>query len=323
MTQEEYGPSNRWSDHRVLIYREDGHALGTVLAFLRAGLAVGEPALVTVGPTTAGGLRSFLGTLPAGLTLVESASWWRGTNPGTLMAYDRQVRRLLATGASRCRVVAESPWQARTEGREWRRYEAASNVHFAALPVSLLCLCDARVMPPEVVADVRRTHPVVVGEGRNGQFVDPGSYVAGLDLPGAAPPSTCREATVGRRGVSTLRRLVTAHAAEAGLPEERRRDLGLATTEAATNALRHGGTPARVRTWTEGRRFVCEVSDQGTGLVDPLAGYLPPGGQPGGSGLWLVRSLCEDTVVTSSPMGTVVRLSVPLDPPGRSAPGPG
>jgi hypothetical protein len=45
--------------------------------------------------------------------------------------------------------------------------------------------------------------------------------------------------------------------------------------------------------WVDGH-FVCELSDRGEGLDDPLAGFVPP--RPGaadGAGLWVARQLAS------------------------------
>ena len=53
-------------------------------------------------------------------------------------------------------------------------------------------------------------------------------------------------------------------------------NLLLAAAEVLANAERHGGGTPSVRVGRVGDRFVCEVSDDGPGIDDPLAGFLPP-----------------------------------------------
>jgi len=58
---------------------------------------------------------------------------------------------------------------------------------------------------------------------------------------------------------------------------------------------------------------VCEVSDTGAGLRDPLAGQLPPERfAAGGHGLWLARQFSDLVEVHSDPTGTIVRLHLTL-----------
>jgi anti-sigma regulatory factor (Ser/Thr protein kinase) len=58
-----------------------------------------------------------------------------------------------------------------------------------------------------------------------------------------------------------------------------------------------------------GDRFVCEISDNGGGHDDPLAGYMAP--RPGavdGAGLWVARQLTSSLDLISSADGLTVRL---------------
>jgi anti-sigma regulatory factor (Ser/Thr protein kinase) len=58
-----------------------------------------------------------------------------------------------------------------------------------------------------------------------------------------------------------------------------------------------------------GERFVCEVSDDGAGLDDPLAGFVPPRpGHSSGAGLWVARQLTQQLELVPSARGTTVRL---------------
>jgi anti-sigma regulatory factor (Ser/Thr protein kinase) len=55
--------------------------------------------------------------------------------------------------------------------------------------------------------------------------------------------------------------------------------------------------------------FVCEISDDGPGLDDPLAGYVPPRpDQEDGAGLWVARQLSSRLELMSSADGLTVRL---------------
>lgn len=59
--------------------------------------------------------------------------------------------------------------------------------------------------------------------------------------------------------------------------------------------------------------MVCEVSDTGAGLRDPLAGHLPSGRSTAlGRRLWLARQLCDLLELHTGPAGTTVRLHLTL-----------
>ncbi len=68
-----------------------------------------------------------------------------------------------------------------------------------------------------------------------------------------------------------------------------------------------------MRVWAGPQTMVCEVSDTGAGLRDPLAGRLPSGRSTArGRGLWLARQVCDLVEVRSAPAGTTVRLHLTL-----------
>ena len=64
--------------------------------------------------------------------------------------------------------------------------------------------------------------------------------------------------------------------------------------------------------WRTTQGVVCDVTDRGTGLTDPLAGYTPPDPLQlleGGVGLWMTRRLCDDVTTGRTPTGFTVRLT--------------
>jgi hypothetical protein len=76
-----------------------------------------------------------------------------------------------------------------------------------------------------------------------------------------------------------------------------------------TNAWRHGGGATSLTAGTADGWFVCEVSDDGPGLDDPLAGYIPPA-QSGGlrAGIWVARMLVSRLELIPRDPGLTARL---------------
>jgi anti-sigma regulatory factor (Ser/Thr protein kinase) len=112
---------------------------------------------------------------------------------------------------------------------------------------------------------------------------------------------------------STLRALVTGYATEAAVTAPAVEQFAQAVNQVATNAIEHGGGSGVLRVWTDPQAMVCEVSDTGAGLRDPLAGHLPAGRSTArGRGLCLARQLCDLLEVPSDPAGTTVRLHLTL-----------
>ncbi len=301
--------------HEAVIYGSEAELLDRLLPFVEDGLRDDEPVYVVARRQTLDLLRAAAGRdfdRVAGVT--PSERWWRG-GPVTLQAYDEGIRQLLADGARRVRVVGEPVWLADgRRGRQWRRYEAVANLHFAGLPVDILCLHDARTLGDDILADVARTHPFVTADGDTGEsdaFVDPRAFVMGIEdeTVGTQRSSDIEEHTVGS-DVESAKSRFRSRAVDAGLAE-RVDDLELAFGELLANATSHGRPPVTVRycTPTPARGLVSEVCDSGPGITDPLAGYAPwNSDHPGGRGLWLARQFADDLVARNTGSGTVVTM---------------
>ena len=111
--------------------------------------------------------------------------------------------------------------------------------------------------------------------------------------------------------LTAARRFVMAQARAMGISEGRAGDLCIASNEILANALTHGDGAVRLSVWAEGGRLICRIVDDGDGIVDPLAGYRPPGAATEtGRGLWLARQLVDLLQVVPSPKGTTVTMHV-------------
>jgi anti-sigma regulatory factor (Ser/Thr protein kinase) len=113
----------------------------------------------------------------------------------------------------------------------------------------------------------------------------------------------------GPGDVAATRRTVAQWARSCGLPDDRVQVLEVASSELATNSIRHGGGAGTVAMWLDESAAVLEFSDTGT-LTDPLTGRLTPApDREGGRGLYLVNQLCDLVQVRSSDQGTTVRVT--------------
>lgn len=140
-----------------------------------------------------------------------------------------------------------------------------------------------------------------------------------------APDDACLISTAfGREEVTAVRHTVATSARTAGLIGDRLDDFVLVVNELITNAVRHGGGRGWLRLWSEADAVRCEVTDEGSGIA---AARLTQQGRPepgsvGGWGLWLVRRLCDDVMVSTGPSGTTVRITTRVGP-DLARPNPG
>jgi anti-sigma regulatory factor (Ser/Thr protein kinase) len=131
-----------------------------------------------------------------------------------------------------------------------------------------------------------------------------------------------------------LREAVLSYATACGMQEDRAIDVMLAVHELAANAVRHGPGRGRLRIHVTASTLHCEVSDPGPSsrngrVPDGAAGQDPgapgaPGAMPWpaeeGHGLWLVRTVADDILVTSGPHGSLITAVFAL--PAATAPTP-
>lgn len=286
-------------------------------AFLRAGVAAGEPSLVVVSARKIALLREALDGDADGVLFADMAGV--GSNPARIIPAWRDFVAAHGDTGRALRGIGEPiyPERSSAEMVECHRHEALLNVAFADTPAfHLVCPYDTTALDPEVVATARRTHPAVVEDGLAGTS----ALFDGLDAvaepfadPLPSPPGDAAELAIDRDALRAVRRFVRGAAAAAPLTAERARDLVVAVNEIATNTVVHGGGRGRLLTWREPAVLVFEVRDAGR-IAQPLAGRVrPKTGQIGGYGLWLANQLCDLVQVRAYGSAGAVRLHMRLD----------
>jgi anti-sigma regulatory factor (Ser/Thr protein kinase) len=189
-------------------------------------------------------------------------------------------------------------------------YEAIVNRAFEDHGATMMCGYDARVVPEAVIQLALSTHRVV-HDGSwhvSAEYEEPAAVVRSL-APTFEPLLELRSLPVG--DARALEHRLTHELAKAEVAEARARDMLVAAREVLANAERYGDGVRGLRVGRVGSRFVCEVTDAGPGLDDPLAGYLPPRSLAGSdAGLWIARQLTSRLELQSAPDGLTVRLWV-------------
>ena len=300
--------------HEALLYANQAEFLAGATAFIREGIAHGEPVLVVVDSAKIAALTASLdGATSDDVAFADMATL--GQNPARIIpAWHDFVDGKRSRGRSkRIRGIGEPIWAGRspTELVECRQHEALLNLAFAGADgFTLLCPYDTSSLAPALVEQAHGTHPSIhhLDEcSPSGRYdgVHPADLLA---EPLEAPPVDAARLDFGTR-LAPVRRFAADVAVEAGM-EDRTADVALVVGELATNSVRHGGGSGTLRLWRQGRALVCEVSDRGH-IVDPLIGRRRPlDHQIGGRGLWLVNQLCDLVQIRSTPSGSTVRAHV-------------
>ena len=196
---------------------------------------------------------------------------------------------------------------------ESQRHEALLNLAFATGPgLWLACPYDTSALPPAVIEEALRTHPLVWDRDPGRPTVAyPGleAVTKPFDRALPDPPFPVEAVPFGSDGSVRRRAFVT--------PVRGRRRSG-ARRGRTTSCWRRArssrtacGTVAAtgtVRVWRHGEVVVCEVRDAGR-FDQPLAGRVrPTPDQTSGFGLWLANQVCDLVQIRSFEDGSVVRL---------------
>ena len=300
--------------HVALFYGGEQSFVDATSAFLRHGIAAGEPALVVVSAHKIDLLRAGLGDLADRVCFADMAEV--GQNPGAIIsAWDDFVSDRFAEG-QRVRGIGEPIYPERSDDElaECEHHEALLNLAFAdARGFCLVCPYDVDALPSAVVEHARHTHPLVWKDGvEQPSPVYRGETLAASHLDGELdpPPADAYDVAFDQDSLAAVRAFLSEVALDAGVGGVRRDDLLLAVNELATNSVRHGGGQGTLRAWVDEEFLVCEVTDSGR-IDEPLTGRVrPAAGALNGYGLWLVNQVCDLVQVRASDAGSVVRMRI-------------
>lgn len=308
------GPAHSTYRHEAFLYRGERELLAGTVPFVTDGVALGQPVVVALHRQRLERLRGAVEE-----DVAEHVVWLdmaeMGRNPARLLPARREfVEQHVAAGVP-VRGVGEPVWTGRraAEVAECQLHEALLNLAVDPdVPFWLRCPYDVEALPPDVVEEAARSHPLLVdGDGYLGSTLYGGAahvddlFRARLPDPQHRP---VEQLHFDEDGVERVRHAVLRRAGEVGVGAARRHDLALAVTEVATNSVRHGGGHGCLRIWRDDGALVCEVSDPGR-IDDAMVGRtMPPLLEEGGRGLWLANQLADLVQIRSTQDGVVVRV---------------
>ncbi len=299
---------NQCLQHALLVYDTDDAFAAGAARHLDAGIDADHSVLAVTTSDKRLILRDALGLRSARVAFVDSDEVY--TRPEDVLAhYDSTLRSLLRHGASGISLYGEIPvGDTPAEWDNWISYEAIVNRAFAGRPASMLCGYDTRIVPGDVIARAYEAHPQLVADELREcpVYREPEDIVGDL-VPAPAPLPVMRP--VPFRDDREFKERLAFELAAARVPRNRAREMLVAAVEVLSNANYHGNGARMLRVGRDGDRFVCEVSDHGDGLDDPLAGYVPPRpGELDAAGLWVARQLTSRLEFVPSRGGHCVRL---------------
>jgi DNA-binding GntR family transcriptional regulator len=301
--------------HQALIYAREDEFLGSTVPFITAGLDADERVLAVTTPANGELLARSLGRRAADVEFRDAEEWYELPSH-TLLSYQRYIE---YADRKRVRVIGEVSWKDNTLAAmvEWTRYESILNVAFALEPISIMCPYDARRLPNAIVADARRTHPEVclgAGPTPSKDYTDVAVMARELDAGHLAPPAGAVASHSVTPDLRDTRGFILEQAHRAGISGKPLQDTFLAAQEVAASVIFHGPGRGTISAWVENGELIYEITDDGKGSADLLAGQLvlDPVVMSEPRGMWLARLLCDLVEARSHNGGLVVRLHIAI-----------
>ncbi|NEA24644.1 sensor histidine kinase [Actinomadura bangladeshensis] len=296
-------------EHKAFLYDGTDDFLSVTVPFLKSGLERGQTVIAVAREPGLTALRDMVGEKD--VEYIDSAGFYR--HPvRTLRDYQAIVKQSGPRGVC---ALAEPVWDGWDERQtlEWIRYESLINVVFGETEARALCPYDAAALPPRILAEARRTHPLLLAPGHDGdnaEYIDPETFGSGFDRGLRFDrPHDAEYLPIDGADLHALRSFVAERAGRHGLTGQSAQNLVTAVNEVAANALQHGTPPIGLWTWRHGPELICEIADHGFWRPGPLTGFIPPDSAlQRGFGLWTVRLLVDLMELRAGWDGTYVRL---------------
>jgi anti-sigma regulatory factor (Ser/Thr protein kinase) len=301
--------------HEAMFFASRGALLEASLPWLREGLDAGEVIALACDAENNAALVAALDH-SAVRVLPQDQMYQKAVD--AVAFYHDFVTTAVAEGRPRVRVLGEVAFGiGAREREEWLRYEAVCNHALASLPLWSVCAYDTAGLPQSLVDTALATHPwlrTADGSAENSDYVAPARLLNGAGAPLPTPnPEAATVDVAGNDDLSDLRQWLRVRLDDVDSTAEVAETVVLAVNEVAGNGLRHGRPPVRVTLWLTPTHVLCDVTDRGPGITDPLAGYTPPNPlrlAEHGAGLWMARRLCDRVTTARGHMGFTIRLAV-------------
>lgn len=298
--------------HDALVYGSMDTYIGTVVPFLREGIANGEGTVVATHERNRDAIARALGPAADDVMFVPSSEVYRSPH-AAIGAYHAVLGHFAREGRPSVRAIGEVDHGPPAEHDRWLRYESIAHSVFEDEALHVICPYDARALPARLIEHARRTHPTQHdphGRTPSPSFEPPEDVFAAIP---AVEPLPAGPADLALNGVQSdlgRARLVVADAVGRALPRARADEALVAIGEVMANALRHGDGPTAARLWLRAGDVTCRVTNDGPPIADACAGYRPPADpEHGGMGLWIARQLADELWIGADARGPIVTLA--------------
>ncbi|HUD39906.1 MAG TPA: sensor histidine kinase [Streptosporangiaceae bacterium] len=293
--------------HSALLYSDSAEYLDGLAEFARMAAAAQAPLQAVVPWPSTMMARGAFPVLPPRSLLADMTDL--GRNPARLIPAAQSFADEHPGEHVYCLWEPAWPRRSAAELAEVGRHEALVGLALGDRAMTVLCLYDVGKLSSELIADVERTHPVMISAGRRREslaYIGLGVLPPDCDAP-LPPPGCDAQSLAFTDQLSAVREFSARQARAAGLTVAGGRDLALAVSEIAANAFAYAGGGS-LSIWCTDDEIIAQVEDSGH-ISDPLAGRRRrPADSAGGHGLWLVNLVCDLVERRTSPGGTVTRL---------------
>jgi anti-sigma regulatory factor (Ser/Thr protein kinase) len=281
--------------HGALLYRTQQEYLDRLVPYISDAVAADQAVLVAVPGPNLAVLAEALGRLTANVVMADMTEV--GRNPGRILG--EVLSRFVDKHRDQpARLIGEPIWATRSEVEypACVEHEALLNRAFTGRDVTVVCPYDVSQLDPEVIADARRTHPVLWQNGildHDNAAYAPEAMLARYNQPLLSDPTAVRYTARKLGDLAGARAFAGAYAQWFGLSADQTADLQLIASELTTASLTHLGATCRLALWRQDSHVVCEARDDGC-LDDPLAGRRPYGSDSDrGRGLYVVNAVAD------------------------------
>jgi len=305
------------AQHALLLYDSADDLRAGAVPYVREGIEQGEAVTAVV---SSGAQRVLHGALGNDAARVR---WEAGdVSYRRLGVMFEAFRRFLAeqrAAGTAVRLLAENDMVSTAERMAaYLRFEAMANEVYRPYGYRWACLYDTRTHSTDTLRHVRQVHPRLLEHGGqeipNGDYLEPGSYLARCGPPAQPPAAVQLDSEVTGPGqLVVFRRWLRRWAEVQRINEDDADGVVIAVGEAITTALQHGLPPVRVRSWTADGLGRVHVHDRGSRSIPATAGYQHPSQERNrGHGIWLARQLADVVTTHSDRAGTTIALDFPL-----------